>query len=120
MAAKPPGGTGAATAPTAMLGSQQAGMTQVKLGLEALQKSLSSIPMGSDLHTEILTALSKIGKLLAKDGTGSDSNSIVQQLALLARDAKAQPQQQAALSNIMSGAGAAPPAGGAAVPPMAA
>jgi hypothetical protein len=106
-----------------MLGSQQAGMTQVKLGLEALQKSLMSIPMGSDLHTEILTALSKIGKLLGKDGGGNDPNAVIQQLALLARDAKAQPQQSAALSSMMSGGGAGGPppgAGGGAPPPMAA
>lgn len=116
-AAMPAGGTGAVATPTPMAGGQQVGMIQVKLGLEALQKSLNSIPMGSELHGEILTALSKIGKLLAKDGGGQDPNAVVQQLALLAREAKAQPQQQAALANMIGRPPGAPGGAAPAAPP---
>lgn len=100
-----------------MAGGQQAGLIKLKLGLEALQAALPNLPMGSELHSEVLTAISKIGKMLAKDAGGNDPNAIVQQLATMAREQKAQPQQQAALANIM-GPGA--PGGAPAAPAAAA
>lgn len=112
----PPGGTGPAMAPGHMAGNQAQAMTQLKIGTEALQKALIGIPMGSPLHSEILGALSKLGKHMQAGGAGpGDPQALIQQLALMSRDAKAQPGQDAALQGLMGGGG--PPGGGAPPPP---
>ena len=73
-------------------------MTSVKIGLEALQKALPMIPMGSKLHQVILKAVADIGKNLEMEGkSGGDSSAVLQQLMELARSAKTNPNAQAAL-----------------------
>lgn len=114
----PPGGTGAAAAPGIMLGNQAQGTAKLQLALKALQDALSSLPFGSELHHEVLTALTKIGKHLPQGGMGAqDPGAVIQQLAGLARSTKAQPAQMAALSGLMGpGGGAPPPAPGGPAP----
>lgn len=110
----PPPGTGPAAAPGIMLGSQAQGMAKLEVGLKALQEALGALPFGSALHNEVLEALKKIGKHMPQGGAGSaDPQAMIQQLAGLAREARAAPQQQAALAGLMGpggGVGGPPPA----------
>src|SRR5579872_3228315 len=93
--APPPGlggGTGPAAAPSHMVGSLQQGMTAVKVGMEALQKALQQLPLGSDLHTAVLKALTDVGKHLEKGGAGEgDPSAVLQQLVEGMRGAKMNP-----------------------------
>lgn len=93
-------------------------MTGVKVALEALQKALPTLPMGSDLHGAVLKAVTELSKHLGEGG--GDSQAQIQQLIQMARAAHAQPQQDALAR--MGGAppGAAPPGAGAPPPPMGA
>ena len=111
----PPGGAGAAMAPSPMGGSTAAAMTGVKVGVEALQKALPSLPMGSKLHSTILKALQDIPKEM-ETGMGGGPGAEVQQLIAMARNAQTQPQRAAMMSMFPSGGG---PGGGGAPPPPA-
>lgn len=103
----PPGGTGAASAPQAMAGSQAQAVTAVKVALEALQKALPGLQMGSELHTSVLKSIADISKHIEKEA--GDSSSVVQQLAQMARTAQNAPQQAAMMRAVPpSPAGAAP------------
>ena len=62
----PPIGTGPATAPGPQAGSAAQGMSQVKLAVEMLQKSLVGIPMGSPLHNDVMKAISSLSKNIAQ------------------------------------------------------
>lgn len=105
----PPGptGTGPASAPGPMAGNMQEGISAVKAGLEALQKALPMLPMGSELHTAVAKTIVDIGKHVEKAGMGGDQSAMIQQLMEMARSAKTNPAAQAAL-----------PQGGGAPPPM--
>jgi hypothetical protein len=67
-------------------------MSGVKMGLEALQKALVGIEMGSDLHTAVLKAIADISKHMEKGGPG-DQSAMIQQLAQAARQQQAAPPQ---------------------------
>ena len=112
-------GTGGATAPVPMLGGQAKAMEQVHVGLKALTQALSELPIGSELSNEIMSAVGKIGKHLPQGGQGGDPQGAVQQLAMMARQAKAEPGQANALQGLMGGGGAPPPPGAGAPPPGA-
>jgi len=88
-----PGGTGPAASPGGMQGSAAHSMTAVKVGLEAFQRSLPGLPMGSDLHTAVLKAVADVSKHMTKGA--DDQSGMVQQLAQLARSAQTSPQQSA-------------------------
>lgn len=128
MGAPPPpgqgaGGTGGAAMPGHMPGNGMQGIEKVMMGLKALQDALPSVPLGSELHQELLTAVSKIGKHLPQGGAGGDPQSMIQQLAMMAQKAKAEPQQAAALQGLMGGGGGGappPPPGGMPPPQMGA
>ena len=109
----PGAGTGPVAAPSPMAGNMQQGMTAVKLGLEALQKSLPQIPMGSKLHTAVLKAVADIGKNLQDEVGGGDKAAQVQQLIEMMRNAKTNPNAQAAMPQ-----GAPPPQAPAMPAPM--
>jgi len=102
-----------------MHGSQQQGMASLKAGLEALQKALPQLPMGSTLHQSVLKAVADIGKHMEKEGgaQGGDTSGVIQQLMEMARSQKMQPNMAA-----MMPPGAPPAAGGGAPslppPPM--
>jgi len=110
----PMGGAGPATMPGPMAGSGQQGVAALKTGLEALQKALPQLPMGSALHQSVLKAVADIGKHLEKEGGGGgDQMGAIQQLMELARAAKTQPSMAGMMPG---GAGAPPPP----TPPMGA
>ena len=102
------GGTGAAATASAMPGAGAQAMTGVKLALEALQKSLTGLPMGSDIHTAVLKAVTDISKHMAKNDQGGDQTAMIQMLAQKAA------QQQTQGPNPM--AGMMPPGGGGGAP----
>lgn len=105
------GGTGAATAPRPMMGTGAQSLTLVHTGLEALQKSLVGLPMGSKVHTAVLKAITDISKSM--DNQSGDKSSQIQALAAMGRDAQQNPQ--AAILQKMGGQPQAPamPGGGA-------
>jgi len=108
------GGAGPATMTGPMAGSAQQGLSALKVGLEALQKALPQLPMGSSLHQSVLKAISDIGKNMEKEGaSGGDQMGAIQQLMELARAAKTQPSMAGMMPG---GAGAPPPP----TPPMGA
>lgn len=118
----PTTGAGPATMPTPMQGSQRQGMSSLKVGLEALQKALPQLPMGSALHQSVLKAVADIGKHLEKEGgAGGDQAGAIQQLMELARAAKTQPNMAAMMPGGAPAGG--PPGAGAPpspTPPMGA
>jgi hypothetical protein len=103
------GGTGAATSPGPMPGAGQQAMTGVKMALEALQKSLTGLPMGSEIHTAVLKAITDISKNMAKGDGQGDQSAMIQQLAQMAR------QQQTGGANPAAGM---MPGGGGGAPPQ--
>jgi len=111
-----PGGVGAASSPAAMAGSAQQGMTAVKLAVEALQKALPALPMGSPLHGAVVKAVADISKHMeGMGGQGADQGAMIQQLMQLARSAQQQPQQNAMMQAFPPGGAGG--AGGGAPPP---
>ena len=88
------------------------------MGLEALQKALPQLPMGSEVHTSVLKAIADISKHMEKGGQGAgDPSSVIQQLVEAARMAKTQPNMAAMMPPPAGGAGASPPPPGAGAPP---
>ena len=79
-------------------------MSKVKLGLEALQTALPTLPMGSQLHNAVLKAIGDISKHMQE--SPNDSSAVIQQLVQLARQQQQQPQQQSAMRAMMPGGGA--------------
>ena len=99
--------------PGPMAGSAQQGLAALKVGVEALQKALPQLPMGSALHQSVLKAIGDIGKHMEKEGAGGgDQMGAIQQLMELARAAKTQPS----MAGMMPGGAGAPPP----TPPMGA
>ena len=106
----PPGGTGPAMAPGPQMGAAGQGLSQVKTGLEMLQKALPGLPMGDPIHTAVLKAVAEISKHMSQGA--DDQGDKIQQLVQAARTAQSNPQG-AALHNMFPGAG-----GGSPAPPM--
>jgi hypothetical protein len=98
-----------------MAGAAQQGMTAVKLAVDALQKALPSLPMGTPLHGAVVKAVADISKHMEGQGSAPDQNAIIQQLMQMARGAQQQPQQNAMMQAFP--AGGAGGAGGGAPPP---
>ena len=114
-----PGGVGGAAQPGAMAGNQMQGFEKVMIGLKALNESLGSLPLGSEIHNAVMKAVGEVGKHLPQGGTGGDPMAQIQQLVQMARGAKADPMQAQALQGMMGGgAGGAPPPGAGGAPPM--
>jgi hypothetical protein len=112
----PPTGTGPAAATGGMMGNQMAGMEKVKIGVKALIDSLPMLPLGSEMQQAVMKAVQDIGKHVPEAGGGGDPQALVQMLAMMGREAKAQPGQAGALQQMMGGGGAPPPGAGAPPP----
>lgn len=124
----PPGMPGAkpnigpVTTPQPASGNAAAAMNDVRNAVTMLEKALPAIPMGSPLHTEILSVTTKLAKHLTP-GDGQPGLEL-QSLLQMARQAS-QSQPMAALSRLMPQPGqppamGAPPGPGGEAPPMAA
>ena len=108
------GGTGAAASHGPMAGSAMQGIQKVKLGVEALQAALPTLPMGGELHQAVMKAITDISKHMTS-GQGGDAGGAIQQLIELMRNAKQQPGAAGAMPGAAPG-GMPPPA----MPPMSA
>ena len=104
-----------------MAGNYLAGVEKVRIGVKALMDALPMLPVGSEISNAIMKAAQDVGKHLEGGMEGGNPQAAIQMLAMMARNAKANPQGGAALQNIMGGGGAGappPPApGGAPMPP---
>lgn len=90
-----------------MPGASAQASAVLHVGVEALQKALPLLPMGSELHNAVLKAVSDIAKRM--EGA-QDNAAMIQQLVSMAREAQAQPQQAAQMRGMMpGGAPNAPP-----------
>jgi hypothetical protein len=105
-----PPGAGPATPPHGNPGAASHGMGGIKVALDALQKALPTIPMGTELHNSVIDAIKKIGQHMS-EMQASPQMGMQNLLQMIA--AKMKEQQ---------GAGAAPPGAGGppggAPPPM--
>ena len=110
--AGPPGGTGSATASSAMAGVAHQGMAGVKAALELLQKSVGELPLGSPLHQKTLKYIADVSKELGsqQEQGGPD---VKQQIAQMARKGQ-NPNAAAAMTKMFP----QPPAGGGGAPSM--
>ena len=95
-----------------MAGNQAVGMAKVKIAVGILQEALGTLPLGSEMHTEILKAVSNITKHM--DGGGVSPSEMIQQMSALAQKARAAPPAVPSLQ------GGAPPPGAGAPPSPAA
>lgn len=108
-----PPNAGPAVAPHGNPGQTTEGLGGIRIALEALQKALPTVPMGTELHNAVLDAVKKIGQHMSEM---QDSPQMkMQQLLQMVQHAKqAQPNQ--ALAGI-AGVGAPGGAPGGQPPP---
>jgi hypothetical protein len=104
----PQGGTGAVTQPRPMMGSGAQALTLVHTAMEALQKSLVGLPMGSELHTAVLKAITDISRRMDVGG-GGDHAAQTQALAAMSRDIQSNPQAAVMQRMFPQGGGAEQP-----------
>lgn len=109
-----PPGAGPATVPSGKPGMAMDGISKVRMGLQALQEALPSIPMGTELHTALMKSIEGISKRLTEH-QDSPQMQVQQLLGNLAKIRASQPTQ--ALAGMMGRPGGAPPPGGNMPPP---
>jgi hypothetical protein len=102
-AAKP--NLGGPTAPQGNAGNAMAGLGKIKVALQALQDALPSIPMGSPLHTDVLSVAKTLSKHV--DQEGQQGGAPVQSLLAMIQQAK-QSAPMAALGRMGGGAPPSP------------
>jgi hypothetical protein len=107
-----PPGAGPAVAPHGNPGQATQGLGEIQIALQALQKALPSVPMGTEMHKSVLDAIKKIGEHM----TEMQNSPQMQIQNLLAMIAKAKQGQPGAGLGGMAGAGGGAP-GGAPPPP---
>ena len=110
-----PPGAGPAVAPHGNQGNTTQGLGDVRIALEALQKALPSIPMGTELHGAVLKAVTDISKHMTEM---QDSPQMKMQNLLQMIQKMRASQPNAALAGLSGGGGAPPPGGSAPPPPM--
>lgn len=105
-----PPNAGPAVAPHGNPGQTTQGLGDIRIALDALQKALPTIPMGTELHNAVIDAVKKIGMHMTQM---QDSPQMKMQnlLAMVARARAAQPNQAlAGLAPGGAGGGQQPPA----------
>ena len=116
----PPGLTGAppnagpAVAPHGNPGNATQGLGDIKSALDALQKALPSIPMGTELHSAVLKSISDIGKHMT-EAQNNPQMQVQNLLKLIAAKRAAAPQ--AGVQGAVGGGGSPPPTPPALTPP---
>jgi len=109
--------SGPAVAPHGNPGNATQGLGDIKTALTALQKALPSIPMGTELHEAVLSAISKIGKHMTEAQNSPQMQ--VQNLLKMIAEARAKAPQQGLAGAMGAPAGGAPPTPPALTPPPA-
>jgi len=113
--------SGPATAPQAHPGSAMSAMVKIKNAATLINEALPAVPMGSEIHGEILKIATMLNKIMQKipDQPGAQATGLVQQARQVAQQAPA----QAALAQMFPQQGGAPggaPGGPPPPPPGAA
>lgn len=112
---------GAVSAPQGNQGNIQAAMTKISSGMKMIQEALPLIPMGSEIHTEVLKAVTSLSKVMNKEGESPttpklDISSVLQMIKQHTQNAP-----QNAMARMLPAQGAnQPPATGAPPSPAAA
>lgn len=78
-----------------MMGAAAHGMAGVRTALEMLQKALPGLPMGSELHTAVLKAVTDLSRRLETGSGGGDHAGQTQILAQAARENQSNPMAAA-------------------------
>ena len=112
---QPPANTGPGTAPGANQGNMAAARLDIGNGMKMLQRALPNIPMGSPLHTDILSAVKSISKHMAEEGGGQDGGLHASGMMSAVRQQAAQAPQLAAMRAM--GGGPSAPTSPPAMPP---
>ena len=95
-----PPNAGAVTVPQGNRGNVAAALTKVHNAVKMLEEALPLIPMGDELHVEILNAMKSLAKHMKK----GDENPQLEQAALIQQlKANAQNGQMAAMARMQSG-----------------
>lgn len=116
-----PGGAPPVAVPQQNQGNMAQAMMQVKQGLELLQKALPMLPMGDETHTDVMQAIAKLSKHVAKgQATGQDKGMQLQQLMQMIQQAKSAPNPALAKMGGMPGPNTPPAVAGGAPPSPAA
>ena len=97
-----PPGAGPAVAPHGLPGRTGGGLADVQTALDALQRALPSIPMGTELHNAVLDAVKKIS-LHVQDIANSPATKVQNLLQMIQQARAAQPHQ--ALAALGGGGG---------------
>lgn len=103
-----PPGAGPAVAPHGNPGNMSGSMGKLKIAVSALQEALPGIPMGSQLHKSVMTAISGIGKHM-NEMAESPQMQMQNLLQMVAQQRAAQPNQ--ALAAMGGGAPGGAPGG---------
>ena len=115
----PPQHIGPTTAPGPNQGSQVQAFAKITNALKEIQEAMTAVPMGSELHTELLTTIQKLSK--AVQNQKADPQMQLQELVKSIRE-HAQGNPMATLNRAMppNQPPAMPPPGGAPPQSMAA
>lgn len=112
-----PPNAGPAAAPHGNPGNTMQGLSDLKIALDAMQRALPSIPMGTELHQSIISSISKIGKHMTEmqDSPQMKMQNLLQMIAKLKAAA---PNQALAGLAAPAGLGGAHPPGAPPAPPL--
>jgi hypothetical protein len=94
------------TVPRPQMGNAAQALTLVHTAIDALQRALPGLPMGSELHTAVLRTVTELSRRTSNEG--GDKGSQLQALSQMGRGLQQQPQQ-AALQRMQPPAPPAPP-----------
>lgn len=83
--AQAPANAGPVTIPQGNQGNVAAASAAIKAAADIIQKNLSLIPFGSEMHRELLTFLNKIGKIMEEGKSANDDGLKLQQLLQAAK-----------------------------------
>jgi len=84
-------GAGPMGLPQGNPGNSIAALSKLKAGLGMIQEALPALPMGSELHSAVLSAVEKISKVMPEAGTGGTQDQIAQLVAMIHKTAQQQP-----------------------------
>ncbi len=110
LSGQPPMGSSPIAVPTASPGAQAGAMSKVREALNILQAALPELPIGSDPHKSVLSAIQGISKFIPPSAAVPG----VQQTAL--RDLQQNAGKNAMLQQVMSSLGSGGPQQGGGAP----
>lgn len=88
---QPPVHVGPVAAPSANQGNRVAAVSKIQTAVTALQEALPDLPLGSEVHNEVLTAVKKLSTALSKADITPDPHAQMQNLVQMARAATQRP-----------------------------